>query len=65
MPFPVVKVSQYPLPAKMIGKLMDECEAVLVIEEGQPFAETQLRGLLNRTAKIYGKLLESFPAPAS
>ena len=60
-PFPVVKVSQYPLPAKMIGKLMDECEAVLVIEEGQPFAETQLRGLLNRTAKIYGKLSGELP----
>ena len=60
-PFPVVKVSQYPLPAKMIGKLMDECEAVAVIEEGQPFAETQLRGLLNRTAKIYGKLSRASP----
>ena len=60
-PFPVVKVSQYPLPVKMIGKLMDECESVIVIEEGQPFIETQLRGLLDRTATIYGKLSGQLP----
>lgn len=60
-PFPVVKVSQYPLPKKMIGRLMDECEAVIVIEEGQPFVETQLRGLMDRTAKIYGKLSGELP----
>ena len=35
-PFPTVKVSQYPLPCKMIGRLADETEAILVIEEGQP-----------------------------
>ncbi len=55
-PFPVVKISQYPLPKKMIGRLVDECEAVMVIEEGQPLLEKKLRGLLNRTAKVYGKL---------
>lgn len=60
-PFPVVKVSQYPLPKKMIGKLTDECDAIIVIEEGQPFVETQLRGLLNNGGKIYGKLSGELP----
>lgn len=60
-PFPVVKISQYPLPKKMIGKLTDECEAILVIEEGQPFVETQLRGVLDRTGRIYGKLSGELP----
>lgn len=55
-PFPVVKISQYPLPEKMIGRLFDECEAVMVIEEGQPFIEKKLRGELNRAGKILGKL---------
>lgn len=55
-PFPVVKVSQYPLPSRMIGRLFDECEAVMVIEEGQPLVERKLRGLLDRTGKIHGKL---------
>lgn len=56
IPFPVVKISQYPLPTKMIGKLFDECESVMVIEEGQPLVERKLRGVLDRTGKIYGKL---------
>lgn len=60
-PFPVVKISQYPLPKNMIGKLLDECESVMVIEEGQPLIERQLRGLLDRTGKIYGKLSGELP----
>lgn len=54
-PFPTVKISQYPLPYKMIGKLMDECEKVLIIEEGQPFIEKTLRGILDKEGKIYGR----------
>lgn len=56
IPFPTVKVSQYPLPTKMLGRLFDECEAVMVIEEGQPLIEKKLRGVLNRNGEIYGKL---------
>lgn len=54
--FPVVKVSQYPLPKKLINRLFDECNTVLVLEEGQPFIEKQLRGVLDRTGRIFGKL---------
>lgn len=56
IPFPTVKISQYPLPTKMIGRLFDECESVMVIEEGQPLIEKKLRGALDRNGKIYGKL---------
>lgn len=56
IPFPTVKISQYPLPKKMLGRLMDECRSVIVIEEGQPLIERKLRGLLDRSGKIYGKL---------
>lgn len=56
VPFPVVKISQYPLPKKMIGRLTDECGEIMVIEEGQPLIEKKLRGLLDRTCRIYGKL---------
>ncbi len=56
VPFPVVKISQYPLPKKMLGRLADECESLMVIEEGQPFIEKQIRGLLNKGLKVYGKL---------
>lgn len=56
IPFPTVKISQYPLPKKMLQRLFDECEAIMVIEEGQPLIEKKLRGVLDRTATIYGKL---------
>lgn len=56
VPFPVVKVSQYPLPKKLISRLYDECETILVIEEGQPFIENKIRGLLNTGKPVFGKL---------
>lgn len=55
-PFPVVKISQYPLPAKYLRRLYDSCDALLVIEEGQPFIEGKLKGLCESGKKIYGKL---------
>lgn len=54
--FPVIKISQYPLPKRMIARLYDECDAILVLEEGQPVVEKQLRGLLDTGKKIFGKL---------
>lgn len=59
--FPILKISQYPLPLKKLEKLFDECDSVIVIEEGQPFIERQLRGKLDRTGKIYGKLSGTLP----
>lgn len=56
VPFPTVKVSQYPLPEKLINRLYDSCDSILVLEEGQPFIETRMRGLLDKGKKIYGKL---------
>ena len=55
-PFPVLKISQYPLPKKLVAQLADTCDAILVIEEGQPVIEECMRGLLDRGLKIYGKL---------
>lgn len=60
-PFPVLKISQYPVPRKAVQALVDSCEAVLVVEEGQPFIEPMLRGLLDRGGKIHGKLDGTLP----
>lgn len=60
-PFPVVKISQYPLPVKMIKKLSESVESLMVIEEGQPFIEQNLRGILNLRANLYGKLSGELP----
>ena len=55
-PYPIVKISQYPLPTEMIKKLANECKELLVIEEGQPYIEKKLRGIMESPAKIFGKL---------
>lgn len=55
-PFPVVKISQYPLPEKMLRRLYDSCDSILIMEEGQPFIEQKLVGLNNKGKEIYGKL---------
>lgn len=55
-PFPTVKISQYPLPMKMLGRLYDSCDSILILEEGQPFIEQKLLGLNKSGKKIYGKL---------
>ena len=60
--FPTLKISQYPLPTGLLKKIFDECESVLIVEEGQPFIEKQLRGKLDRADKIYGKLTGEIPA---
>ena len=57
IPYPTIKISQYPLPQKMITKLFEECDSVLVLEEGQPFIEKYLRGVIDRNMKpVYGKI---------
>ncbi|MDR0815022.1 MAG: indolepyruvate ferredoxin oxidoreductase [Bacteroidales bacterium] len=45
-PYPVVKLSQYPVPAAMIARLTEKCRKILVLEEGYPVVESQLKGLI-------------------
>lgn len=60
-PYPVLKVSQYPLPKALVNKMTAECDEVLVIEEGQPFIEDMLRGVMPGNAVIKGRLSGELP----
>ncbi|MDD4209778.1 MAG: thiamine pyrophosphate-dependent enzyme [Bacteroidales bacterium] len=60
-PYPILKITQYPVPEKQIAKMADECSCILVMEEGYPIIEEQLRGLLNRCLTIKGRLDGSLP----
>ncbi len=57
---PVLKVSQYPLPKELVRKLMSQCERLLVVEEGQPFIEEQVRGV-GDDSNILGRLTGQLP----
>jgi len=59
--FPILKISQYPLPKRLIRKMAEECKKILVIEEGQPFIEEQLLGILPTGCEIIGRLSGALP----
>ncbi|MEP0847415.1 MAG: indolepyruvate ferredoxin oxidoreductase [Phycisphaerae bacterium] len=42
----LLKIGSYPLPIDLIRKLVDHCEEILVVEDGYPFIESRLLGLL-------------------
>ena len=58
--YPVVKVSQYPLPRKMIKRLLRECKQILVLEEGYPVVEELLKGYPGQD-HILGRLDGTLP----
>jgi len=60
-PYPVLKISQYPLPKKHIQRMVDECETILVAEEGMPVIEEMLRGLLDRGITVKGRMSGELP----
>jgi indolepyruvate ferredoxin oxidoreductase alpha subunit len=59
-PLPLCEVRQYPLPGEKIRTFVDAVERILVIEDGYPFIERQLRGLLGGR-RIGGKLDGTLP----
>lgn len=60
-PVPILKVSQYPLPAEEIQKMADCCKYILVVEDGQPFVEEQVKALLSSDYTVKGRLTGDLP----
>ena len=64
---PVLKVTRYPFPRKLLKRMVESCKTILVIEEGQPLIEEKLRGLLydetqgNGFVKVKGRLDGTLP----
>ncbi len=54
-------IGMYPLPLESIQQLCADAQRVLVIEEGMPYIEQKLRGLLPQKLQIAGKLDGSLP----
>lgn len=60
-PYPTVRIGRYPVPRRLLAKLMEECESVLVLEDGYPFVEDMMRGVGLSTCKVRGRLDGSLP----
>ncbi|MGL4292898.1 MAG: thiamine pyrophosphate-dependent enzyme [Bacteroidales bacterium] len=61
IPYPVLKITQYPLPTEFFARISQTCDELLVLEEGAPFIEKQLRGLLDNCLNIRGRLDGTLP----
>lgn len=59
--FNVEKVSQYPLPEQRIQKLAEESGKILVVEDGQPVVEEQVKGILGTGYEVIGRLTGALP----
>ncbi len=57
----VLSVGAYPLNRAKVATLVERCDRVLVLEEGYPLIEEQLRGLLDRDVKVLGRLDGTVP----
>ena len=55
-PYPVLKIGQYPLPPKQVYKILEECEEILVLEDGYPLIEELIKGYTSKGLKIHGRL---------
>ncbi len=49
-------IGAYPIPVSKVRELADSSDTIVVLEEGYPFVEKYLRGLLDQPKRIVGKL---------
>ncbi len=59
--FPVLRITTYPFTRDIINDLTSRCEEILVLEEGYPLVEEALRGILDNSLKIHGRLDGAIP----
>jgi indolepyruvate ferredoxin oxidoreductase alpha subunit len=61
IPFPVLKITQYPVPHSMVEQIYNSCDKLLILEEGYPVMEEAIKGLLNTGKTIHGRLDGTVP----
>lgn len=54
--FPILKISEYPIPKDLVNKMASECENIIVMEEGQPLVEEMIAGVLPSKCRVLGRL---------
>ncbi len=59
--YDILRIAQYPAPIKLIQEMAQRCDSILVVEDGQPFVEEQLRGILSQSVEIKGRLSGELP----
>jgi len=55
-------VGAYPMPMEMIRELVENSDRVLILEDGYPYIERYVRGVVSPTARIMGRETGEVPA---
>jgi len=61
IPYPVLKIAQYPVPHSLVEQIYNSCEKLLILEEGYPIIEESVKGFLNTGKTIHGRLDGTVP----
>jgi indolepyruvate ferredoxin oxidoreductase alpha subunit len=61
IPFPVLKIAQYPVPHAMVAELYNSCDKILILEEGFPVVEESIKGFMNNGKPVHGRLDGTVP----
>jgi indolepyruvate ferredoxin oxidoreductase alpha subunit len=54
--FPILKITQYPIPLRLIQKIAAQTDELLILEEGYPLVEESLKGFFDLPYKIKGRM---------
>jgi len=57
----ILKISQYPLPETQIIQMAQQCDALLVVEDGQPVVEEEVRRIVGDVTVVKGRLTGDLP----
>jgi len=58
--YPYLKIREYPAPKEKIRKIYDECDEILILEEGYPIVEEMISDYFDNT-KVKGRLNGKLP----
>ena len=61
LPYPILKIGQYPISRPKMKKIYEECDEILVLEEGYPVIEELIGSFFGIGKKIKGRLEGSVP----
>jgi indolepyruvate ferredoxin oxidoreductase alpha subunit len=59
--YPVLKISQYPMPRQLVNELEEMCDSLLVLEDGYPMIEELLSGYFRKGKEVHGRLDGTLP----
>ena len=59
--YTILKLSQYPVSKNHLAVLEENCEEVLVLEDGYPLIEEAIKGIFKKDIKVCGRLSGALP----